>query len=226
MEKSSKHSKKNNDILVFKLEDEKILSLAQSLQNGTAKLIINLLQDDIERSQKMIVDELKLPKASVYYAINLLKKGRIIKTSRKELSKKGREISFYTLNPKPIVICPKPQSFLKEFSTIIPTAFLFTAITAISYIFFSKKHNSEFSELASAPITATGVPIAAKTIEEEPEIMADTMMFESSRIMNETITSQSSSIYSVEQLFIGFLLGGIFCLIMFLVYRWFKLKKV
>ena len=202
-----------NDILIFKLEDEKILSLAQSLQNGTAKRILSLLQDEKERSQKMIVEELELPKASVFYAINILKKGRIIKTARKERSKKGREISYYILNPKPIVICPKPQNFFKEFSTLVPSLLIFLATTLLSYLLFSNQHT--FNTTNSVIVGSSAGIISNEVINAK------------SLATEETVQNMVSlQMYSIETVMISFFIGGIFCILTFLIYRWFKIKRL
>ncbi len=148
MNNDDSNSSQNFSILEF--NDYKIKALAQSLQNGTAQKIIELMQDGTLRSQQMISKELVISKATIFHAVKLLLESEILKINKKELSLKHKEICYYSLNHKPIVICPKKKNLINEIKMPLLTVIGFVSIFILNMYYktnniFSSQLNSRMS---------------------------------------------------------------------------------
>ncbi|MFA5020396.1 MAG: helix-turn-helix domain-containing protein [Candidatus Pacearchaeota archaeon] len=186
--------------VMLDLNDPRTADLADVISNKTSKKILDYLSDK-EASETDIVQALKLPANTVNYNIRkLMKSGLIEKSKAFFWSVKGKKIPMYRVANKRIIISPKISSKLKG----ITGAFFATAVGAfLIKVYYSDKvvqipaGNIDFAE-------SSGVLSASKDAAEE------------------TIRS---AIVNTPDLWMWFLAGGIFALVILLILtriKWFR----
>ena len=213
-------SNTNSSPVILDITQDNLSNLSICLQNNTAKQIISLIQDGIPRSQSTISKELNIPKASVFHAITLLKKAHLIIISKKELSEKGKEIDFYALNQKPIVLTPNPHSFKEFFSSIVTSFSVFLFFPLFAYLWYSFNNSSsriESSEIQSKAYSEEEVIPTAASDSLEIETFQD----QSIEYVSTSQPTFSDAIVnsSIENAILFFILGGICFLCIFIIYK-------
>ena len=189
-----------NKYIMFELDDEKIKVLADVISNKTAKVILEHLADK-EASETEIANALKFPANTVNYNIKkLLEAGLIEKTKTYFWSVKGKKIPYYKVANKKIVISPKSSSNNKA----LLSALLATGIGALliklytSNAYQSIQKTTEFASSGGAEILDKAAP----------------------SITPDAGNNVINSVSQMPEIWIWFLLGGIFALIIFMMSRY------
>lgn len=198
---------------MFEMDDEKIKVLADVISNKTSKAILEHLADK-EASETEISNALKLPANTVNYNIKkLLEAGLIEKTKTYFWSVKGKKIPYYKVANKKIIISPKSSSNTKT----LLSALLATGIGALLIrLYTSNVYSSSIQKTAdmavrsadSGVVSSGGAEILDKVA---PSIMPDA----GSNVVN--------SVSQMPEIWIWFLLGGVFALIIFMILNWRKM---
>jgi DNA-binding transcriptional ArsR family regulator len=186
--------------ITFDLDDERIDRLADVISNKTSKKILEYLADK-EASETEIARDLNLPANTVNYNVkNLLETGLIEKTKDFLWSVKGKKILKYKVANKRIVISPKSSK------NIIPVfgAFIATIILAFGIRIFTYNLN-----------------VGNMSFDKNVQLTESSGQVASSIDMGGRIVSQFAGLDL--NLWLWFLLGGIFALLIYVLLSWRKL---
>lgn len=198
------------------MDDEKAESLANVLGNKTCKKILEFLSEK-EASEQDIADALKIPINTVEYNLKkLLESGFVEKSKNFFWSKKGRKILTYKISNKSIVISPKPKESSKVRS-ILPVAI----ISAIAALLIKLYFNAQQTLMRGAEFGAeAGVESGGDlgVVSEAPQAAVD---------MAPEITDKAAGsvagLIQLPDIAVWFLIGALFCLIIFAILNWRKL---
>jgi DNA-binding transcriptional ArsR family regulator len=182
--------------LLISMEDKRAKKLSQVLGNNTCKKIIDLLAEK-ESSEKDISDILKIPMNTVEYNLKKLLEVELIeKTKNFFWSQKGKKIVMYKLSNKSIIISPKSSMISSKLKSILPVA-IFSGLGAIflRYLF-----------LLNQPLINLEKNVAFGEAAQIASLDARNIFF-----------AQPSPIW------IWFLGGALFSLIIFTILNWRKL---
>lgn len=178
------------------LDDEKAKHIADALGNETSKKILKFLADR-EASESEIASSLKMNLNTIEYNLNkLVKAGFVVKSKNFLWSEKGKKIEKYKLANKSILISPR-ASLAKS---IVPVAVISAVFTYFIWFFTRANVQSNVPDVLTEK-AASG-------------IMAG------SEAAGEIINSVSLSSLPV---YVWFLFGALFALVVFLIINWRKL---
>lgn len=190
--------------LLLSLKGSKAKKVAQVVSNANCQKILEYLSKNDNSTESDIAENLKLPLSTVHYNLKQLIDSKLVKSDEYHYSKKGKEVSHYTLAKKYIIIAPdESDSFLDKLKNILP-AFLALGITslalAISSIFFAKPNE---------PM------LAAKSLAQDAVI-------ESVTIAPMRVAEVQS--ISILQIALWFFIGGLFTIMIYLIFQKIKSK--
>ncbi len=196
-----------NKYIMFEMDDEKIKILADVISNKTAKAILEHLADK-EASETEIANALKLPANTVNYNIKkLLGAGLIEKTKTYFWSVKGKKIPYYKIANKKIIISPKSSSNTKT----LLSALLATGIGALLIKIYTPNFYTSTMD-KTAEFADSGVQTANS---EVARVASDRVA--------DFVAPSVSSVSQIPEIWIWFLLGGVFALIVFMILNWRKM---
>lgn len=184
--------------ILISMEDSRAKKLSKVLGNNTCKKIIDLLTEK-ESSEKDIADALNVPINTVEYNLKKLMQAELIEKAKNFFwSKKGKRIGIYKLSNKSIIISPKTSRVSSKLKSILPVVLL-SGIGAvlIKYFIASKQ---QFQYFGAETLKASGSIQSA----EAPQI-------------GNFFLTQPSPIW------IWFLGGALFALLIFTILNWRKL---
>ncbi|MFA6022932.1 MAG: winged helix-turn-helix domain-containing protein [Candidatus Pacearchaeota archaeon] len=195
----------NKKYVVVSLDDDKLSVLADVLSNKTSKKILEFLADN-ESSETEIAQKLNIPANTVNYNIKKLVECGLIETTKNYFwSVKGKKVLIYRVAKKSILISPKNSSN----TTGIISALLATGIGAFLLKLYTSNISTNFQtkalEIVGSDCTAGSDCISAGSA---PASMT---------------TSAGSLINIMPEIWLWFLLGGIFALMIYMILNWRKL---
>jgi len=190
--------------LLISMDDEKSKHLADVLGNKTCKKIIDLLAENKELSEQDIAKQLGMPLNTVEYNLNKLMKSELIHKSKNFFwSSRGKKIPTYTLSNKSIIISPKSSRVSSKIKSILPVAIISGIVAVLIKTF-----------LITNQTLTSGSPDMLKTASiESANIPAQA----SSGFLNNPLVIQSSPLW------IWFLAGALFALVIFSILNWRKI---
>ena len=184
---------------MISMDDEKAKAMAGVLGNKTCKKIIDRLAEK-EASEKDLADFLKLPMNTVEYNLKkLLEAGLIDKTKNFFWSKKGKKIDLYKLSNKSIIISPRSQATASKIKSLA----IVTALSGFAALLIGK--------LNQIPKTNQDMFLAQRGAEE---IAAAPV----------ASTVQATSLLSQIPIWLWFLIGSLFAIIILIILNWRKDK--
>lgn len=190
--------------IMIGLDDERSKDIAEVLSNKTCKKLIDYLAETKEASEKDISDALKIPINTVEYNLNKLVKTSLIEKSRNFFwSRKGRKIDMYRLSNKKILI--SPRTFLKG---IVPAL-----ISVVLVSFGIKVWSDRISYDSSLDVSRDSLTIESSSLAASEKINA---------------AEQSGLNYfqnANAEIWAWFLLGGLFAILIFLLWNQYKKMK-
>ena len=190
--------------LLISMDDEKSKHLADVLGNKTCKRIIDLLAENKELSEQDISKQLGIPLNTAEYNLNKLLKTELIQKSKTFFwSSRGKKIPTYTLSNKSIIISPKSSRVSSKIKSILPVAIIsgIGAVLIKSFLITKQTLAAGSADMLKSATfeTATATPQASSGILNNPSII------------------QSSPIW------IWFLAGALFALVIFSILNWRKI---
>jgi DNA-binding transcriptional ArsR family regulator len=190
--------------VLLSIEDSKIGALSKVLGNKTCKKIIDSLAEK-EASEKDIAESLKIPINTVEYNLKqLIDSGLVEKSKNFFWSKKGKKVSMYKLSNKSIIISPKTK-VVSKFKPLLPVAIISIIGAFLIRQFYISKGIVEHAAETSTTALKSGVA----------ESMIQTAAPQTNYLSN--------SISQTPLIWIWFLAGAFFSLILFLILNWRKL---
>ena len=188
--------------MVISIDDPRMGNISEILRNETCKKIIGYLSDNLEASEKDLVDALKSPASTIEYNIKkLLQSGFIQKRKNFFWSKKGKKIMMYELSNKSILISPKNSS-IEKVKSLVP-GFLITVAGTFALFVYEKINSTGFSQNTQDYAAQTTQKVVAENVPQ--------------------ITSSIPNLINLSPLWISFLIGGILALFIFAIVNWRKL---
>ena len=190
------------------MEDEKARALADVLGSKTCKKILDLLAESKELSEKEISQKLNAPINTIEYNLNkLLNAGLIEKAKRHFWSVKGKKVVLYTLSNKSIIIAPKSASRVSsKLKAILPAVILSGLGAVLVRQFF----------MLQATVRQSGADMVYTAAEKSLETAGESASAAQ-------LASQSTILSSaVPQIWLWFLAGAIFALVILAVLNWRK----
>jgi len=110
--------KKDADVMIIPLSDERLKRIARALSNETA---VTVLQRLVEKpmSTTELSENLKLPLTTVKYSIDALLEAELIKVESVKFSRKRRDIKYYAPVRRALIFAPEKTekgvvAFLKK----------------------------------------------------------------------------------------------------------------
>ncbi|MEA3329131.1 MAG: helix-turn-helix domain-containing protein [Nanoarchaeota archaeon] len=199
---------------MISLDDERIASLADAISNKTCKKILEYLVDN-EACETEIVRDLKMKANTVNYNVKKLLKAGLIECSREFFwSVKGKKIIRYKVAKKKIVISPKSSSVARN----ILGAFFATGIVGFLVKIFvdSKEVVQDKGSIGGVndAVVSGGVDFAESGGVE----FAESFAIESAQSVSNLVP-----VFQSSDIWIWFLFGGTFALILFMILNWRKL---
>lgn len=173
---------------IVSIKDDKAKILAMELANDKGRKVLDAIFEN-KKSSSDLAKELNLGLPTILFHIERLKETGLIEVIDTELSKKFREIKYYGISKKAILILPSSKKDILNrsadyFGTRIPnkiiglTALLGAGITGIFIKIFSKDFNYYNAlEKTLAPAGQEGALDAAKaqeigaTVQSIPSLM-------------------------------------------------------
>jgi len=188
--------------MVISIDDPRMGNISEILKNETCKKIISYLSENIEASEKDLVDALKVPASTVEYNIKkLLQSGFIQKRKNFFWSKKGKKIVMYEISNKSILISPKNSS-IEKVKSLVP-GFLITVAGTFALFVYEKINSTGFSQnTQDYTVQATQGLILEKSSD---------------------IASPAINLAQSNPLWAWFLAGGLLALFIFAMVNWRKL---
>jgi DNA-binding transcriptional ArsR family regulator len=178
------------------LNDSRAGAVADVLQNKTCKIILSHLAEK-ESSEGDLVNELKMPAATVHYGVKKLVDAGFITSSQSFWSVKGKKIPIYKVSEKKIVISPKSASGSGK---ILATL----GLTGLAAVFLKLIYSNP-------------------TVEYGQDTIYDAV--ESAKTSLEGTLSPDQLIMSsqIPEVWLWFFLGGIFALMIYMILNWRRL---
>lgn len=119
-------------LLLVSLEESEAKHLANVLSNDNCRKIIDYLSSNNSRTSTEISENLGIPLPTVHYNLQQLLKAKIVNSQEFHYSKKGREVSHYSLANKYVIFSPKPVKGLKEkLKELLPAVLITAGIAAV-----------------------------------------------------------------------------------------------
>jgi DNA-binding transcriptional ArsR family regulator len=194
--------------IMMGLDDERSKEIAEILGNSTSKKIIAYLAEVKDASEKDISDKLVIPINTVEYNLNkLMKAGLIEKTKHFFWSVKGKKIDMYRLSDRKIIISPK--TFVKG---IVPSV-LAVIFGAFGIKLFMDRMNVNEMNVVQTSLAKDSFSVAKTS--------AESGMGVSPSISNSIVNSCSNL---GSETWLWFLLGGLFAILIFIIWNHFYLK--
>lgn len=221
-----------NNFLLLSLDDENAKDVANVMGNDTSKRILNYLakKDD---TQTNIAKELDLPLPTVHYNLQQLQKAGLVVWENYKLSEKGKEIRYYKLANKYIIIAPrseKKENILEKLRGVLPSfgLSLFGAFGIYTYYnMFASGGGSVMSfddSIAQKSFVNGGVEVEA--IGNEVVFDSAVNSINSSMPVSQNLVSNSSSFVTfLNEPYMWFLYGAIFALVFVIIFRLRSLKN-
>jgi len=200
----------DDKFIMIGLNDERSKDIADVLGNKTCKKIIDFLSEKKEASEKDISDALSMPINTVEYNLNkLIKAGLIEKSKNFFWSVKGKKIVNYKLSNKKIIISPK--SIVKG---IVP-ALIGVFLGAFGIKILSDRINYNNVNLIDAGSRAIG---------NSPAVLEKVGSAGAENVGAVGVDYVKNVCVSTE-IWLWFLLGGLFVILIFLLWNHFKKMK-
>lgn len=209
----------SNKYLLLSLEDERSKHLAEVLGNKTCKKIIDFLAEKSEASEKDIADGLGMPINTIEYNLKKLQKAEIAeKTKNFFWSKKGKKIPTYKLSNKSIVISPGSRLKTKV-KSILPVALIGTFASLLIGLYSKTKQKTiQTDNEIIMQSKASAIP---ETFARESPNFAQNALKEST---NQDYGTLGKLLFTQpDPIWIWFLIGVIFTLILFTAINWRKI---
>ena len=126
---------KKDKFVLVNLREAK--DLAKVISNDTSRKILDYLSEK-DGSESEISRILGIPISTVHYNIKQLVRVGLVKVEEFEYSEKGREVNFYKLAKKMIIIAPDDvKVFKKDIAKILPVGLIGVIVGGLMY-WFSK----------------------------------------------------------------------------------------
>ena len=103
---TNSENKKDADIMIIPLTDDKLKKIARALSNETAVTVLQKLAEK-SMSATELSENLRLPLTTIEYNINALLEADLIQVDRIRYSRKRRDIKYYAPVKRALIFAPE-----------------------------------------------------------------------------------------------------------------------
>ncbi|MFT4312969.1 MAG: ArsR/SmtB family transcription factor [Candidatus Woesearchaeota archaeon] len=115
---------KKHSVKMLELHSDEVSQLSQILSQKKAQKILEVLAKE-PLSESQIAEKLGFALSTVHHNVQKLVQVGMVKSTKFEYSKKGREIQHYELTHNPIIIQTKPSFSMSFLQQLIPGVLIF-----------------------------------------------------------------------------------------------------
>lgn len=190
--------------IMLSLDDARASAVADVLQNKSCKKVLVFLAER-EATETELVRALAMPAATIHYAMQKLIAAGFVDVKQSFWSVKGRKMPSYVVSNKNIIISPKYSSGSGK---ILATLGL-TGLAALGLKLFVPSFSGTISQTtnsAAGTVSVSGVESAKMAAASAP-VSPDQLLVAS----------------PIPEIWLWFLLGGIFALFIYMILNWRRL---
>ena len=206
----------NKNFLLLSLEDTKTKKIANVVSNDSCKKILDYLSQR-EATESELAEKLQIPISTVHYNLQQLMETGLINAEEFHYSEKGKEVLHYKLANKYIIISPKGTYGLKEkLKGVLPVALIVVATAGMIQIF-----SNYFNFGSGRNLMVVKSVVMDKSVEEA----APQALQAAAESMQQTAPITAEKVYLIPQnIALWFLVGALFALAVYFVWRWVRNK--
>ena len=216
--------------MLVSLDDKESKDLAQVISNETSRKILDYLSKRKEATETKLAKELKLQLSTINYNVHNLMKAKLIESKEFAYSKKGKEINYYTLAKKFIIIAPKKsENILEQLKSLIPIGLITLGVSAVIY-YISKLSNKVITSIQAFSEVLPVLPEEVKDRASENigsgamKIVQDAEPIQTIEAINKTTEVITKTQYVTNDA-LWFLMGAIFVIVLFILFILIKKRK-
>ncbi|HXX54459.1 MAG TPA: helix-turn-helix domain-containing protein [Methanoregula sp.] len=202
------------NVVILEPGDENAQKIAKALANPTAGDILRSLAGK-NKSLSEITEELAVPlNTAKYHLENLLDAG-LISVADTRYSVKGREVKYYSLTDRLLIVAPKPadvRSLLLKYASL----FAIVVLGTLAFSLLAPTLGSLFTPQA----LGTGEVLAPAAVQHESDSNAGNAVMKAA-----TYAATSLPAAPPVDPVLAFLLGGVLVIAVMLVYEGWLLKR-
>ena len=202
------------NVVILEPGDENAQKIAKALANPTAGDILRSLAGK-NKSLSEITEELAVPlNTAKYHLENLLDAG-LISVADTRYSVKGREVKYYSLTDRLLIVAPKPadvRSLLLKYASL----FAIVVLGTLAFSLLAPTLGSLFTPQA----LGTGEVLAPAAVQHESDSNAGNAVMKAA-----TYAATSLPAAPPVDPVLAFLLGGVLVIAVLLVYEGWLLKR-
>ena len=179
-----------NKFLLLSLEDDSAKKIANTINNESARKILDYLADK-DATESDIVKDLKIPASTVNYNIEQLLNAKLITWEKYHYSEKGKEVRHYSIANKFIIIAPKgDKEGLLELLKKLSPAFLITLLGAGLIEYYTRIKSSSLEDASlmmanSAPALENTMMAKSAGFAPEATTYANDVLIQSAPLLSE-----------------------------------------
>ena len=199
------------NVIILEPGDERAQKIAKAMASQTASDILRLLAEN-QRTLTEITDNLALPLTTVKYHIENLLDAGLVRITETKYSVKGREVKIYSLSDQLYIVAPRQanvRSILLKYASLFGIVALGTFVLAL--VLSALSGNS----VGTGAFPTVAGPISAPTEHREAGVMATKMMND----------AWGASAAPSPDPVLTFFIGGVFVIIVLLIYEAYLWKR-
>ncbi len=136
---------KEESFVLVSLKEENAKKIAQAISNETCRKILDYLAKH-KATETELSEKLSIPLSTVHYNLQQLVESKLVEANEFHYSKKGKEVTHYSLINKYIIIAPRDEdSIFKKLKNILPSAIVGFVSAAGLYFYSFLQKQSVFS---------------------------------------------------------------------------------
>jgi DNA-binding transcriptional ArsR family regulator len=200
------------NVIILEPGDERAQKIAKAMASQTASDILRLLAEN-QRTLTEITDNLALPLTTVKYHIENLLDAGLVRITETKYSVKGREVKIYSLSDQLYIVAPRQanvRSILLKYASLFGIVALGTFVLALVLPVLGWMNS-----VGTGAFPTVAGPIPAPTEHREAGVMATKMMND----------AWGASAASSPDPVLTFFIGGVFVIIVLLIYEAYLWKR-
>lgn len=203
-----------NKFLLLSLEDDSAKKIANTINNESARKILDYLADK-DATESDIVKDLKIPASTVNYNIEQLLNAKLITWEKYHYSEKGKEVRHYSVANKFIIIAPKgDKEGLLELLKKLSPAFLITLFGAGLIEYYTRIKTASLED--ASLMMATSAPVQNGMMAKSAALAPETANYANDIVVQSTPLLSEPTIY--------FILGSVVTLMFVFLYLYLRTR--
>ena len=199
-----------DSVVILEPGDERAQKIAKAMASQTAGDILRALSEK-GKSLTEITDQLTIPLTTVKYHVENLLDAGLVRVADTKYSVKGREVKIYSLSDQLFIVAPR-QSNVRSF--ILKYASLFGIVAFGTFVLSIVLPILAENSVGENTMFATSAPVVAPAVQREAGVMATKMAYDGSWYAS-----------TVPDPILSFFIGGVFVILVLMIYEAYLWKK-